>query len=172
MTCEEILRMVEAIEAELGDGSTDHYPAPDTITEGQLRKLSRTVQQLVAQLEEAEAQCAAMRSYIDKLEDTLVWCTAADDFAPNGKAREGFEKIVPPLLDQIGKFDSQDAGRKFMSRFHKLEAVAEAAREYLHDIDAPALNQPTAYQYESGEDKSWRLRKALAALEGENNVDY
>ena len=32
MTCEEILRRVEEIEAELGDGSTDDYPAPETIT--------------------------------------------------------------------------------------------------------------------------------------------
>lgn len=37
------------------------------------------------------------------LEDALVWCSGSDDFAPGGKAREGFERIVLPLLEGIGR---------------------------------------------------------------------
>jgi len=58
--------------------------------------------------------------------------------------------------------------RELLARFERLEAVAEAAREYLHDVDALVRNEPTIYQYEPGEDKTWRLRKALAALEVDN----
>jgi hypothetical protein len=36
----------------------------------------------------------------DRLRDALVWCSGADDFAPGGKAREGWEKIVQPLLER------------------------------------------------------------------------
>jgi len=36
---EAILQRLEEIEAELGDSSIDHYPVPNTITQGHLRRL-------------------------------------------------------------------------------------------------------------------------------------
>lgn len=39
---------------------------------------------------------------IDDLREALQWCSGADDFAPGGKAREGWEKYVKPLLDGSG----------------------------------------------------------------------
>jgi len=63
MTREEILRMVEEVEAELGDGSTDHYSVPEAITEGQLRELCRAVQRLIARLEKLEAVTEAARKF-------------------------------------------------------------------------------------------------------------
>ncbi len=40
--------------------------------------------------------------FAEKLDDyiyALAWCSASDDFHPDGKAREGWEKIVKPLLE-------------------------------------------------------------------------
>jgi len=90
--------------------------------------------------------------------------------AENAAMREALE-VIMQTANKLGVYEvaedalGADAGRDLLDRLRKLEAVAKAAREYLHDIDAPILNQPTIYQYEPGEDKSWRLRKALAALE-------
>jgi hypothetical protein len=35
---------------------------------------------------------------LDDYIEALVWCSGASDFAPEGKAREGWEKIVAPLI--------------------------------------------------------------------------
>jgi len=42
----EILQRLEEIESALGDSPTDHYPVPDTITIGQLRRLCRDMREL------------------------------------------------------------------------------------------------------------------------------
>ena len=74
--------------------------------------LCETVRQLVARLEEVEAQNAAMLKRIRKLEEALIWCSAATDFAPEGKAREGFEKLVLPLLNQVGRWTDMGTQKK------------------------------------------------------------
>lgn len=39
-----------------------------------------------------------LEPFIDPYLEALIWMSGADDFAPSGKAREGFEQIVVPLL--------------------------------------------------------------------------
>jgi hypothetical protein len=34
----------------------------------------------------------------ERMREALIWMSGSEDFAPEGKAREGFEKIVLPLL--------------------------------------------------------------------------
>ncbi len=36
---------------------------------------------------------------IDELKDALVWCSGSNDFALDGKARIGWEKICLPLIN-------------------------------------------------------------------------
>lgn len=38
------------------------------------------------------------RRQVAKLRDALRWCGGSSDFAPGGKAHEGWTKIVLPLL--------------------------------------------------------------------------
>lgn len=38
---------------------------------------------------------------IEKLRDALIWCGGSMDFSPGGQAREGWEKIVHPLIASI-----------------------------------------------------------------------
>jgi hypothetical protein len=45
------------------------------------------------------ALAAERRVVVERYREALIWCSGADDFAPDGKAREGWEKIVKPLLD-------------------------------------------------------------------------
>ena len=73
--------------------------------------------------------------------------------------------------DKARRILQSNAGRTLLERLHKLEAVAKAAREYLHDFDALVRDEPTIYRYEPGEDKTWRLRKALAALEEDSQKE-
>lgn len=35
---------------------------------------------------------------IERLREALIWMAASPDFAPGGQAREGFERLVQPLL--------------------------------------------------------------------------
>jgi len=37
-----------------------------------------------------------------KLLEALIWCSGASDFAPGGKAHQGFTKMVQPILRDIG----------------------------------------------------------------------
>ncbi len=39
----------------------------------------------------------------EKLKDALIWCSGSADFQLEGQAREGWEKICMPLLNQINK---------------------------------------------------------------------
>lgn len=41
----------------------------------------------------------AFAEIIDEYREALVWCSGSVDFGPDGKAREGYDKIVRPLLD-------------------------------------------------------------------------
>ena len=34
-----------------------------------------------------------LHDLVHELQDALIWCSGADDFAPGGKARAGWEKI-------------------------------------------------------------------------------
>lgn len=36
---------------------------------------------------------------LDQYREALMWCSGSIDFAPEGKARQGWLKIVQPLLD-------------------------------------------------------------------------
>ena len=35
----------------------------------------------------------------EELVDALRWCSGSADFAPEGQAREGWQRVVQPLLD-------------------------------------------------------------------------
>lgn len=39
-----------------------------------------------------------LKRITDPYVEALIWCSAADDFAPNGKARVGYDNLVRPLL--------------------------------------------------------------------------
>lgn len=118
--------------------------------------------------QELLAQCAAMR-------EPLEWLASIDEcgdgFVVGNPMNEEHVKHCPECQAILAarKALQSNTGRDLLDRLRRLEAVAKAAREYLHDIDAPILNQPTIYPYKSGEDKSWRLRQALAVLEEVND---
>jgi hypothetical protein len=38
-----------------------------------------------------------------KFIDALIWCSGSDDFAIDGKARKGWEKIVQPLIKTLNQ---------------------------------------------------------------------
>ena len=40
----------------------------------------------------------ALVAQIRALTSAIQWCSGSEDFAPGGKARQGYEKIVQPLL--------------------------------------------------------------------------
>lgn len=46
----------------------------------------------------AESRLALAEADVVRMREALIWMSAADDFAPGGKARRGFERIVLPLL--------------------------------------------------------------------------
>lgn len=35
---------------------------------------------------------------IERLRDALIWCGGSQDFSPGGIAREGWERVVHPLI--------------------------------------------------------------------------
>jgi hypothetical protein len=37
---------------------------------------------------------------VERYREALIWCSGSDDFSPGGKAREGWEKMVLPLLGE------------------------------------------------------------------------
>jgi len=41
----------------------------------------------------------AFAEIIDEYREALIWCGGSEDFGPGGKAQEGYNKIVRPLLD-------------------------------------------------------------------------
>lgn len=41
------------------------------------------------------------RRLLEEAGEALVWASGAKDFAPEGVAREGFEKLVAPVIDRI-----------------------------------------------------------------------
>jgi len=46
----------------------------------------------------------------------------------------------------------------------RLEAVAKAAKEYIHDCNALWRGELTIHEYAPGEDPKWRLRKVVDQL--------
>lgn len=40
----------------------------------------------------------ALKAENERLRDALVWCSGSNDFAPGGKAREGWMRLCAPLL--------------------------------------------------------------------------
>jgi hypothetical protein len=60
---------------------------------------------LVEAGEKADATIAELRVEVDRLQtkvramqDALVWCSGSNDFSPGGQARDGWLKLVAPLL--------------------------------------------------------------------------
>ena len=92
MKAQDILRRVKEIEAELGDGSTDRYPAPDTISEGRIRWLCRVVRQLVARLEKLEKVAEAARDLLGSEYGDELWDKA--NFYWNHMADDTLEKLL------------------------------------------------------------------------------
>lgn len=43
--------------------------------------------------------CTALAEQNNQQRDALIWMSGSDDFGPGGRAREGYEKLVLPLLD-------------------------------------------------------------------------
>lgn len=53
--------------------------------------------------EECAFALVAALTCLDAAEDALIWCSGAGDFQDGGKAREGFERLVRPILDGMVK---------------------------------------------------------------------
>jgi len=134
-------------------------------------QLCKVVRQLVAQLEEAEAQCAAMRRALERVIEVGVGQTDASFSHMTSEdcaLCEEKDEIAEAALAE------NDAGRAFFDRLRRLEAVAEAARK----LHGAIYNEKNAYEtwpdiMESQEvcEAGNRLREALAALEEENDGD-
>lgn len=52
----------------------------------------------VASLVDTAKRQAAL---IERAADAIVWCSGSDDFAPEGKAREGWKRVVRPVLADL-----------------------------------------------------------------------
>ncbi len=37
---------------------------------------------------------------IEKMTDTLIWCSGSSDFAPGGQGHEAWKRTVRPLIDE------------------------------------------------------------------------
>lgn len=65
------------------------------------REVARLVAEITAKnemLRQGIERLMAVHERAQLLRDALIWCSGADDFAPGGKARAGFERIVLPLI--------------------------------------------------------------------------
>jgi hypothetical protein len=72
-------------------GDVRHHDDYDQLSE-RIKDFDRALaRHVIARLDAAEARGRA-------LEEALVWCSGSQDFAPEGKAREGWEKLCAPLL--------------------------------------------------------------------------
>ena len=58
---------------------------------------SETIDQNLA-LDVYMSEVSRLRDENEKLRDALFWCSGSQDFAPEGKARKGWEKLCAPLL--------------------------------------------------------------------------
>lgn len=55
---------------------------------------------------EAEAALRAeTRDFVDRAADALIWCGGSEDFAPGGRAHEGWKRLVRPLLKELLAFE-------------------------------------------------------------------
>lgn len=65
-------------------------------------KQREAVDEAVLELSEERSQAPqGANELILKMQEALIWCSASEDFAPGGKAREGWEKMCKPLLDEL-----------------------------------------------------------------------
>lgn len=57
---------------------------------------------LIAKVREsAEAERDAALAMVARAEEALIWCSGSSEFAESGIAREGWVRLVQPLLDDI-----------------------------------------------------------------------
>lgn len=63
---------------------------------------------LYANLKATQERCSELllenrdlRARVRALEEAVVWMSGSSDFAPEGQARVGFEKLVSPLLSKL-----------------------------------------------------------------------
>jgi hypothetical protein len=52
--------------------------------------------------------CGLPKEHAERLAAALVWASGSDDFAPGGKAREGWERVAQPALDAYLKEATDD----------------------------------------------------------------
>jgi len=90
---EAILQRLEEIEAELGDSSIDHYPVPNTITQGQLRRLCQGTRELLARLHKLEKMAEAARVATEQAQLQFDW----EDLVGMGEFSDALEKLHQAL---------------------------------------------------------------------------
>ena len=145
-----------------------------------------TCEEILKRLEEVEARCAVLREALEKVEE-LPWeaysqeggSTLGEGDWLRTELRKG-EKVLRHVREVLGS----DAGRDFLDRLHKLEAVVEAAREiakcepYHRDYALSGNSDPRVcyyceapWEHKVPQHKPGcpleKLRRALAALEEE-----
>ena len=51
------------------------------------------------EIEDLESENANLKTQVAGMQEALIWCGGSSDFSyPDGKARQGWEKIVVPFL--------------------------------------------------------------------------
>lgn len=116
-------------------------------------------------VEKSEAQCAAMREVLEQI-GALPWEAYSQQ---NGSAFGDGDwlrvKLQPgeEVLRRVRNILASDAGRDFLERLHKLEAVAEAARAFVDVFWKTYGDRPGCKGCFVGEIRD--IEQALAALE-------
>lgn len=109
-------------------------------------------------VQELEAQVAAMREIIESARDDLLLIDGSSD--P--------ESLIDDALEKLENALSTTAGKEMLERVKKLEAVAEALREYYANCtdygECETLNGEVNCLRNCPKDK---IKQALVALDGD-----
>jgi hypothetical protein len=112
-------------------------------------ELRRRVEELEAERETREFAIAHKNDHISKLEDALAWMSGSQDFATGGKARDGFEKLVKPLLGGRAAYDMGGFKQlpSYGTNIERLVAPEGVAQMFKSDMDKiVSLKKPTKEQ--------------------------
>lgn len=116
--------------------------------------------QLIAELAKTEAQAAAMRKIIESARDDLLLIDGSSD--P--------ESLIDDALEKLENSLSTTAGKEMLEYVKRLEAVAEAVREYYANCtdygECETMNDKVNCLRNCPKDT---LKQALAALDGEQD---
>ena len=59
-----------------------------------------TREELISEMNRFQRCYQVANETAERAIEALIWASGSDDFAPNGKAREGWLKIAQPIIDE------------------------------------------------------------------------